>query len=134
MAFIIFAWFCSFAFLIMISMKLDERMQVSWFVVLVPLFVLSLVQLLYTTFKIILHIRRNRGMEIPLPRKWWSFAQYVLVAIFEILICLYLDNRVPGMKLSMALIPMWVFLIGNLIDMFRFQLMVVKFGRRRGSM
>ncbi|CAK8672433.1 unnamed protein product [Clavelina lepadiformis] len=120
-----FIWIWILIFLILMALKLDNKLQVMWFVVFIPCFILDGVQLLIATVRVIRHCRNGSlSRETSIKRKIWNYTTWICFLLFQVFLCAKLDDIIPEMKLHFAFIPLWIVLVGYLIDLFRFQLRI----------
>lgn len=122
-------WFICLIFLILLVLRLDERIWWSWFIVFIPMWLYDSILLLYLTFNLVTHCERpnwdpqNRAFK-ALKRTWWSFTCAILKLAAQIMLCLKLDlehsEEHTDFKLPLyyVMIPVWIVLPVTVVDLF----------------
>lgn len=118
-------WFICLIFLILLVLRLDERIWWSWFIVFIPMWLYDSILLLYLTFNLVTHCKRphNRTFK-ALRRKVWNLTCAVLKLVAQIMLCLKLDlehskeHSEFKLPLYYVLIPVWIVLPVTVVDVF----------------
>ena len=55
----LFTWFICLMFLILLVLRLDERVRWSWFIVFIPLWLYDSILLIYLIFSMVSHCRTS---------------------------------------------------------------------------
>lgn len=113
----LFTWFIVLVFLVLLVLRLDERVSWNWFLIFIPLWVFDGVCIIYIVINMIMHCkndydRNEAGMSMK--RKIWFIVTALLKIIFQILVCLKLQYY--NLTLYYVLIPFWALIIGVIID------------------
>merc|ERR1719339_932069 len=70
-----FTWFICLMFLILLVLRLDERVRWSWFIVFIPLWLYDSILLIYLIFSMVSHCRtsHDRGVFFASSgtSSWW---------------------------------------------------------------
>lgn len=114
-----FCWFMVLAFIILLTLKLDGRINSwNWFIVFIPMWLLDSVVIVFTFINMILHCKNRwwlSSIEVPLLRKAWCMCNIVSKLIFEVLLCLRLQY-ITNLGLYIVMIPFWIFNGGCIIE------------------
>ena len=125
-----FSWFLALAFIILLTLKLDGRInEWNWLIIFIPQWIFDSVVILYTTIKMIMHCRNSAVQnmyELSMKRKMWCLIVVVLKLLFQVILCLKLQY-LPEVRMLYAVIPLWILLTGFVVDVFR---SLWKLGRR----
>nr|XP_039249161.1 transmembrane protein 60-like [Styela clava] len=120
------SWICTCVFMVLISLKLENRGQYLWFVVFIPRYIICFIDIVWLIVRIVKHVRNYQNpQDVSMKRKVWYIHVSVLEILFEILVCLRLDG-IASIKLYFAFIPLWILLIGQMVNYFHFQILVVR--------
>lgn len=115
----LFTWFICLMFLILLVLRLDERVRWSWFIVLIPLWLYDSILLIYLVFSIISNCRNHHDRFLPtMRRKIWYILAIVLKLAAQVMLCIRLEDN--GVKLSLlyVMIPVWIILPIATADVF----------------
>ncbi|EFN82149.1 transmembrane protein 60 [Harpegnathos saltator] len=115
----LFAWFNVLIFMIVLALRLDQKIQWNWFIVFIPLWLYDNFLLIYIVFNMISHCKNplNRHI-ISLHRKAWYMTIVLMFMCAKVLICLKLEAPhwfLPG-KIVVA--PFWLLLPALTVDIF----------------
>lgn len=117
-------WFICLIFLILLVLRLDERIWWSWFIVFIPMWLYDTILLLFLTFKLVTHCKRHQNRTFKsMRRKIWNLACAILKLVAQIMLCLKLDfeqKEDSNFKLPLyyVMIPVWIVLPVTVIDVF----------------
>eukprot|EP00106_Octopus_bimaculoides_P003759 XP_014771201.1 PREDICTED: transmembrane protein 60-like [Octopus bimaculoides] len=114
----LFTWFIVLVFLVLLVLRLDERVNWNWFLIFIPLWVFDGVCIIYITISMIMQCKNNFDLSesnMTMKRKLWFIVSALLKIVFQVLICLKLQNY-PAMTLYFVLIPFWLLLSGVIGD------------------
>ncbi|BFZ11397.1 hypothetical protein BsWGS_14436 [Bradybaena similaris] len=118
----LFTWFTILVFLILFVLRADAKVDWNWFLIFIPLWLFDAVMVTYILVNIIIHFRsaycvtvdRN---DMTKNRKYGLLAVCTLKIVFQVLLCLRLENF--NISLYFVLIPFWMMVIAGLLDNFR---------------
>lgn len=114
----LFTWFIVLVFLVLLVLRLDERVNWNWFLIFIPLWVFDGVCIIYITISMIMQCKNNFDLSesnMTMKRKLWFIVSALLKIVFQVLICLKLQNY-ASMTLYFVLIPFWLLLSGVIGD------------------
>lgn len=112
-------WFLLLAFLILLVLRLDEKVQWNWFIIFIPLWVLDVAIVIYIVFFTIKHFTSGVNNTCDaVMRKFWFLGCVMLKILFEILICLRLEY-LRTMGSYYVMMPAWLLLVLILLDLSR---------------
>jgi len=113
----LFTWFITLIFLILVVLRLDQRVRWSWFIVFVPMWLYDCILLMYLIFLMGSHRRTsNDRWQRGAVRHMFCLAALILKVSAEILLCLRLEGS--GLKLYYMMIPVWIGLPILTLDVF----------------
>lgn len=112
-------WFLLLAFLILLVLRLDEKVFWNWFIIFIPLWILNVSIAIYILFFTIKHFTSgaNNGCH-TVGRKFLYLGCVFLKVLFEVLVCLRLEY-LRTMGTYFVMIPAWMLLIVMLTDLSR---------------
>ncbi|XP_022102768.1 transmembrane protein 60-like [Acanthaster planci] len=108
----ILAYVCVLAFLILVAVRLDQRLEWNWFLVFIPLWLFDFVVLVLLVIKMISHCRfgyDQSDMSLSMINKVWFVGVTVLTLTFQIMLCVRLQARQNSLK-------SWVNVVNLLYD------------------
>jgi len=111
----LFTWFIILIFLILVVLRLEQRVRWSWFIVFVPMWLYDCILLIYLIFLMGSHRRMDRWQRRAVRHVIFMGALILKVSA-EILLCLRLEGS--GMKLYYMMIPVWIGLPILTLDVF----------------
>lgn len=123
---VVLNWIGVCVFMVLLSLKLESKGQYLWFVVFVPLFIIRFIDFMWLLVRIVTHARTYTDpQDVTMKRKAWYVVAVFLEVVFEILLCIRLDEFAK-ISLYLVMIPLWLLLIGHMINFFRYQLSVIR--------
>ena len=115
----LFTWMMSLIFFIMLVLKMDEKVNMTWFIVFIPMWFFDLCIIIYIVIHMITHCRSGHDRnEQSMAMKAKSLISIFLKIAFQILLCVKLDY-VPEIPLYYVFIPLWILLVELIVDVFR---------------
>ncbi|KAL2102441.1 hypothetical protein ACEWY4_001609 [Coilia grayii] len=112
------AWVVSLVFLSLLVLKLDGRLQWSWFLVFTPVWLLDAALLLLLLLR--MAGRCKAGYEqagaLQLRRKAWHLVALLLQLAFCLALCARLHG-LTGLLLVYVCLPLWLLLTGGLLEL-----------------
>jgi len=111
----LFTWFIILIFLILVVLRLEQRVRWSWFIVFVPMWLHDCILLIYLIFLMGSHRRMDRWQRRAVKHVIFV-AALILKVSAEILLCLRLEGN--GMKLYYMMLPVWIGLPILTLDVF----------------
>ncbi|XP_076178907.1 transmembrane protein 60 [Ptiloglossa arizonensis] len=60
----LFTWFILLIFLILLDLRLDQRIQWNWFIVFIPMWLYDHILLIYRVFNMISHCKNERVINL----------------------------------------------------------------------
>ncbi|XP_063978755.1 transmembrane protein 60 [Diachasmimorpha longicaudata] len=114
----LFTWFNLLIFLILLVLRLDQRIQWNWFIVFIPMWLYDNILLTYVVFNMISHCKNGHDRINTLRRKGWYVLAVLLKFSAQILICLKLETPQWSLPAKAVLAPVWVLLPALAVDVF----------------
>ncbi|XP_044582440.1 transmembrane protein 60 isoform X2 [Cotesia glomerata] len=114
----LFTWFELLIFLILLVLRLDQRILWNWFIVFIPMWLYDTFLLIYIIFNMVSHCKNNHNSTNCLRRKGWHMLAVLLKLSVQILICLKLEAPYLYLPAKAVLSPFWVLLPALTIDVF----------------
>lgn len=116
----LFTWFNFLIFLILLVLRLDQRIQWNWFIVFMPMWIHDNILMIYIIFHMISHCKNgpNRIILTLRIKPWYIVIAVLLKMSAQILICLKLE--VPQWQISAkaVLAPYLVLFSALAVDVF----------------
>lgn len=116
-----FSWFMVLAFIILLMLKLDGRINDwNWFIIFIPMWILDAVVAIYIAINMIMHCKNqwwHNGRETSLCRKTLCLFGTLMKLLFQVLLCLRLQYR-GNCSLYYVMIPFWILNLGCIVDVF----------------
>lgn len=112
----LFTWFCFQIFLILLTLKLEDKISWNWFIIFIPMWLLDSNILIFILFKLIQDCKSRIRGDSSIQLKCWYLFCVMLKVTFEAGICVKLDY-VPNLRLFYIAIPAWILLIGVFIEL-----------------
>ncbi|XP_023672577.1 transmembrane protein 60-like [Paramormyrops kingsleyae] len=116
---VLLTWIFSLVFLIMLVLKLDEKVNWNWFLIFVPIWIFDAILLLMLALKMAGHCKPGhepRDGPQDLRRKTWYLTAMLLKVAFCLTLCVRLE-QLAEIKLSLVCIPLWVLLLGAMTEL-----------------
>ncbi|XP_034937140.1 transmembrane protein 60 [Chelonus insularis] len=114
----LFTWFELLIFLILLVLRLDQRIQWNWFIVFIPMWVYDSILLIYIVFNIISHCKNGHNQMEGLRRKAWHMIAVLLKLSVQLLICLRLEAPYWNLPAKAVLSPFLILLPALTVDVF----------------
>ncbi|NP_001003481.1 transmembrane protein 60 isoform X1 [Danio rerio] len=116
---VLLTWIFTLIFLIMLVLKLDRKIDWSWFLIFLPIWTFDLILLLMLIVKMAGRCKpgfdpRN-GAENLKKRVWYLIAMLLKLA-FCLTLCAKLESLMDIMVSSVC-IPLWGLLIGAMVEL-----------------
>lgn len=112
----LFTWFILLIFLILLVLRLDQRIQWNWFIVFIPMWLYDNILLIYIVFNMISHCKNGRVSS--LRRETWYITAVLMKFSAQILICLKLEAPHLFLPAKIVLAPFWLLLPILAVDVF----------------
>ncbi|CAD1471158.1 unnamed protein product, partial [Heterotrigona itama] len=112
----LFTWFNLLIFLILLVLRLDQRIQWNWFIVFIPMWLYDHILLVYIVFNMISHCKNGRVINL----RWeiWYMTAVFMKLSAQILICLKLEAPHWFLPAKVVLAPFWILLPALAVDVF----------------
>ncbi|CRL06592.1 CLUMA_CG019520, isoform A [Clunio marinus] len=108
----LFTWFVTLAFLILLCLRLESRIQWSFFIIFIPIWIYDVILIIWLILELIKRHQHHRVIDSF--KKYQFYIYGVLLKICsQISICLKLDYNL--FKLYIMMIPIWLLLIQLII-------------------
>lgn len=106
----LFCWFICLIFFTLLILRLDSRIMWSWFFVFAPIWFYDIISILYYMFVLITHIKEGYYPDFAstIFKKVSLLSSVLLKVIFQILLCLYLEQQNAWLSLHYVMIPFWI--------------------------
>ncbi|MBN3320759.1 TMM60 protein, partial [Atractosteus spatula] len=116
---VLLTWVFTLVFLIMLVLKLDEKVNWSWFLIFLPVWIFDTILLLMLVVKLVGRCKpgydpRNEAQHLK-RRVWYMIAMHLKLA-FCLTLCARLE-QLTVMKLTFVFIPLWVLLVGAMVEL-----------------
>ncbi|BET03446.1 unnamed protein product [Nesidiocoris tenuis] len=103
----LFTWFVVLVFLILLVLKLDNRIQWNWSIVFIPVWFYDSIVFLYVFFYILAYSRCGE-LSQTVRRKLYYLVALLLKFAFLVLLCLKLENVLHELSVVYVLLPLWI--------------------------
>lgn len=116
---VLLSWFFALIFLIMLVLKLESKIQWSWFLIFLPVWTFDTILILMLVVKMAGRCKSDlvpREGEQSLVRRLWYLMALLLKLAFCLFLCSWLD-RLTDMWVSVVCVPLWVLLGGALVEL-----------------
>lgn len=116
---VLLSWIFSLIFLIMLVLKLDSKIQWSWFLIFLPVWTFDTILILLLVVKMAgrcKHAYNARDGQQNMRRSIW----YLMALLLKLGFCLSLCSRLEKLMdiwLSVVCIPLWALLVGALVEL-----------------
>jgi len=115
----LFTWFICLMFLILLVLRLDERVRWSWFIVFIPLWLYDSILLIYLVFSMVSHCRTSHDrFQRSILRKLWYILLVVMKQAAEMMLCIKLEG-IANISHMVVMIPVWIILCASTVDVFQ---------------
>lgn len=116
-------WAFALLFLIFLTLRIDNKITWNWLIVFVPMWIYDVVSIIFSSFKLFAERNSSRCNQRLLDklRKIWNLVVALLKIIFQVLLCVYLQYDL-GIRLYAAFIPLWILLVGIIVDLVIFSM------------
>lgn len=115
----LFTWFLLLVFLILLVLRLDNRIQWNWFIVFIPLWFYECILLICVFFNLMSHCKNGIDRFSNLvQRKIWCLTIIVLKMASQMTCCLKLENQSMNISMFYVMAPVWIILPLLLVDVF----------------
>ncbi|KAI4495671.1 hypothetical protein M0802_008506 [Mischocyttarus mexicanus] len=112
----LFVWFILLVFLILLALRLDQRIQWNWGIVFIPMWICDCKLLIYIIFYMISYCKNGRVNS--LRREIWHMTLVLMKLSAQILICLKLEATNWFLPAKVVLAPFWLLLPILAVDVF----------------
>ena len=109
----LFTWFVLLIFFTLVILHFDSRIFWNWFLIFVPMWVYDIISIIYLIFYLLSHFRNGLCHEDVRVMFWksWLLLCVLLKILFQILLCVYLEQgSPPWLSLYIVMIPAWILL------------------------
>ncbi|GAA6101285.1 transmembrane protein 60 [Tachysurus ichikawai] len=116
---VLLTWIFSLVFLIMLVLKLDDKIQWNWFLVFLPVWAFDTILLLMLIVKMAGRCKPGfdpRNAADNLKKRVWYLVAILLKLAFSLLLCAKLEH-LTQISLSFIFIPLWALLIGAMVEL-----------------
>ncbi|XP_026773250.3 transmembrane protein 60 [Pangasianodon hypophthalmus] len=116
---VLLTWIFSLIFLIMLVLKLDDKIHWNWFLVFLPVWTFDTILLLMLIVKMAGRCKPGfdpRNAADNLKKRVWYLVAILLKLAFSLLLCARLE-RLTETYLSFICIPLWALLIGAMVEL-----------------
>ncbi|MBN3298389.1 transmembrane protein 60 [Amia ocellicauda] len=116
---VLLTWVFTLVFLIMLVLKLDEKVGWNWFLIFLPVWIFDAILLLMLAVKMAGRCKPGydpRHGSQNLKKKAW----YLVAMLLKLAFCLTLCARVEHLtdiKLVYVCIPLWALLVGAMVEL-----------------
>lgn len=113
------SWVLCMLFLVFLLLKVDGKVTWSWFYVFIPMWIYDFITAVYSSVALAVRDARyepTTTRTVGKGRKIWSIIGSVLKALFQALLCTYLEHEDIGLKPSYIMIPLWLLVTGTIVD------------------
>ncbi|XP_026880365.1 transmembrane protein 60 [Electrophorus electricus] len=116
---VLLTWIFCLIFLIMLVLKLDDKIQWSWFLVFLPVWAFDTILLLMLIVKMAGRCKPGfdpRNGAENLKKRVWYLVAILLKLAFCLTLCAKLE-RLTDVWLSFVCVPLWALLIGAMVEL-----------------
>ncbi|XP_029470979.1 transmembrane protein 60 [Rhinatrema bivittatum] len=116
---VLLTWLFTLLFLIMLVLKLDEKAPWNWFLIFIPIWIFDTILLVMLIVKIAGRCKSGydpRNCSLAMKKKAWYLVAMLLKLAFCLALCARLQ-RFADMYLCFVFIPLWLLLIGGLVEL-----------------
>jgi len=109
-------WFFLVLFLVLLVLRLDEKVLWSWFIVFIPMWLLDMIMIVYISIFMIRHCATgNDPSGRSMLRKSYCIVCVLFKIAVQILICIRVEY-VGTMAVAFAVVPVWLLLVALTVD------------------
>lgn len=105
----LFTWFVFLIFITLVILHFDSKIQWNWFLIFVPMWLHDFISIFYLIFYLLSYFRNGSCHDDLRVMFWktWLLLCVFLKIIFQILLCLYLDDN-RWLPLHYVMVPAWI--------------------------
>lgn len=111
-------WCLVAVFLILLTLRLDEKTEWDWFIIFIPVWIFDFKVAVFILFRIISHCknRHDRSFMTMFQKLWYLLCVFLKVA-FQILLCMKLQYY-KEINWFFVMMPLWALLAGMCSEVF----------------
>jgi len=110
------AWFFLVLFLVLLVLRLDEKVLWSWFIVFIPMWLLDIIMIIYISIFILRHCATgNDPSGRSMLHKSYCIACVLFKTALQVLISVRIEYA-SRMAMAFAAVPVWLLLIALTVD------------------
>ncbi|XP_023666203.1 transmembrane protein 60 [Paramormyrops kingsleyae] len=116
---VLLTWIFTLVFLIMLVLKLDDKIRWNWFLVFLPVWVFDVILVIMLVVKMAGRCKSGhepRDGPQDLRKKSWYLVAVLLKLAFCLALCARLE-RLADIKVTFVCIPLWVLLLGAMAEL-----------------
>lgn len=102
----LFTWFIIAVFLILLSLRLEDRTGWNWFIVFIPVWLYDIILLIYVIFHLTSHCKHDTE-GTSLNSHIWYIIAVILKMVAQIMLCLKLQYKL-NLTIYQVMIPVWI--------------------------
>lgn len=115
----LFTWFMIQVFLILLALRLDEKVKWNWFIIFIPMWLFDGVASIFILVKMIIHCKSHHNTsDSTMKRKFFYMFSVFLKISFQTLMCIRLQYY-EIVSLYFVMIPLWLLLATAIMDVLR---------------
>ena len=112
-------WFFLVLFLVLLVLRLDEKVLWSWFIVFIPMWLMDVIMIVYISIFMIRHCATgNDPSGRTMLRKSYCIVCVLFKIAVEVLVCVRAEH-VSMMAATFAVVPVWLLLVALTVDVSR---------------
>ena len=109
-------WFAVLVFLILLVLRLDNKVTWNWFFIFTPMWLFDAVVTIYIAFNMIVHCKNGYDRtELTMRHKVHYTVGVFLKLSFQVLLCMRLQYY-PKIELYYVMIPLWLLFSKAIVD------------------
>ena len=109
-------WLFLVLFLVLLVLRLDEKVLWSWFIVFIPMWLLDMIMIVYISIFMIRHcVMGSHSSGRSMLRKSYCIVCILLKTAAQILICVRVEYA-STMAAAFAVVPVWLLLVALTVD------------------
>jgi len=109
-------WFFLVLFLVLLVLRLDEKVLWSWFIVFIPMWILDTIVIISISIFILRHCATgNDPSGRSMLRKSYCVACVLFKVAIQVLVCVRVEYA-SSMAASFTVIPVWLLLVAVTVD------------------
>ena len=110
------AWFFLVLFLVLLVLRLDEKVHWNWFIVFIPMWILDMIVLISVSIFILRHCAMgNDPSGRTMLHKSYCVACVLFKVAVQVLVCVRVEYS-SNMAASLTVIPVWLLLVALTVD------------------